>query len=81
MVGREGTKDISDALGHRLAMWAHATESQAPAQRGITVEPEEQSYRGRAQAPEFTLKPLMPKPRITAESLQIPGGYGATARF
>ena len=36
LVGRLGIKDISDALGHRLAMWAHATESQALARRGIT---------------------------------------------
>ena len=62
-------------------MWAYAAESQALALRGITQEREEQSFRGRAQAPEFTLKPLMPRPRVTAESLQIPGGYGATARL
>ena len=27
LVGRLGTKDISDALGSRLPIWAHATES------------------------------------------------------
>ena len=81
LVEQLGTTEISNSLGDRLATWAHATESQALALRGITTGREEQPFRGRAQAPDFTLKPLMPRPRITAESLQIPGGYGATARL
>ena len=32
---------------------------------------EEQSYRGRAKAPEFVLKPLMSKPRMATESVQM----------
>ena len=81
LVERLGTTVQSNALGLRLATWAHATESQALAIRGITPGRKEQQLRGRALAPEFTLKPLMQRPRIAAESLPIPGGYGATARL
>ena len=80
LVEQLGTTEVSNSLGHRLATWAYATESQALAQRGITTNQEEQAFRGRAQAPDFTLKPLMQKPRIMA-GVQVPGGYGATARL
>ena len=54
---------------------------QTLASLGIQESPEACSYHGRAQAPDFVLKPLMSRPRIAAESLQVPGGYGATARL
>ena len=81
LVGQLGTQALSDALGSRLAIWAHATESQALTRLGMPVGHEAHSYRGRAQAPEFVLRPLMSRPRLVAESLQMPGGYGATARL
>ena len=56
-------------------------KSQALTRLGIPQGHKEHSYRGRAQAPEFVLKPLMSRPRLVAESLQMPGGYGATARL
>ena len=57
LVSQLGRTDISEELGSRLAVWAHAREMQAFASLGIQEGPEACSYHGRAQALDFVPKP------------------------
>ena len=76
-----GFSDAANRLGEQLATWARATELQAMAVAGVSNGPDGQAFRGRGLQPKFRDKPLAACPRLVAESLCIPGGYGATARL
>ena len=75
-----GIEAEATELAMDLATWARATEFQALARLGVHGEAAE-PYLGRAAATKFKLRPLLSRPRLVAESLRIPGGYGVAARL
>lgn len=76
-----GIGDISEQLGLELAAWAHATELQALSRAGVAAGVAARPFLGRGSAPRFRMLPLMQRPRLVAEALRLPGGYGLAARL
>ncbi len=76
-----GIADISEQLSVDLAAWAHATELQALARAGVASGETAFPFLGRSRMPRFRQQPLMRCPRLVAEALRLPGGYGIAARL
>ena len=76
-----GIGHISQSLSSELATWARATELQALARAGVRAGAAAWPLLGRGAHPRFVQRPLMPRPRLDAEALRLPGGYGIAARL
>ncbi len=76
-----GIGDEAESLGIELATWAQATELQALARAGLHPGIACRPFLGRCGTPRFRTQPMARCPRLSAESLRLPGGYGIAARL
>ena len=74
-----GYLEEANQIGQDFMVWGRALELQHLASVGITTDYQCFPYLGRAAPPRTRTRPLLHRPRLLAESLQIPGGYGVAA--
>ena len=77
---RIGTTQQSQELGDKYRKLAETLEDWTLSNYGKPGE-EQKPYLGRAREPNIEEKPMMDRPRLEADSLQVPGGLGIVEKL